>query len=96
MLKLDFFFVLAVEIIQVLDSIAWVRCASGNVLGTWHILFGIKYFLGTMYACVGWTGDLGDGLAFLICGGLAEGGRVDPLTYTTQGTMPKRYRGFLN
>ena len=31
MLKLDFFFVLAVEIIQVLDPIAWVRCASGNV-----------------------------------------------------------------
>ena len=27
-----FFFVLVVEIIQVLDSIAWVRCASGNVL----------------------------------------------------------------
>ena len=26
-----FFFVLAVEIIQFLDSIAWVRCASGNV-----------------------------------------------------------------
>ena len=29
-LKLDFLFVLAAEIIQVSDSIAWVRCASGN------------------------------------------------------------------
>ena len=28
---LEFVFVLAAEIIQVLDSIAWVRCASGNV-----------------------------------------------------------------
>ena len=27
-----FFLVLAEEIIQVLDSKAWVRCASGNVL----------------------------------------------------------------
>ena len=26
------FSILAAEIIQVLDSIAWVRCASGNVL----------------------------------------------------------------
>ena len=32
MLKLDFFFFLSAETIQVLDSIAWVRCASGNVL----------------------------------------------------------------
>ena len=32
MLKLEFVDVLAAEIIHVLDSIAWVRCASGNVL----------------------------------------------------------------
>ena len=31
MLKLEFVDVLAAEIIHVLDSIAWVRCASGNV-----------------------------------------------------------------
>ena len=31
---LEFVFVLAAEIIQVLDSIAWVRCASGNVTNT--------------------------------------------------------------
>ena len=30
--ELIFVFVLAAEIIKVLDSIAWVRCASGNVL----------------------------------------------------------------
>ena len=29
--ELIFVFVLAAEIIKVLDSIAWVRCASGNV-----------------------------------------------------------------
>ena len=27
--EIEFFLVLAAEIIQVLDSIAWVRCASG-------------------------------------------------------------------
>ena len=31
-MKLEFVFVLAAEIIQVLDSKAWARCASGNVL----------------------------------------------------------------
>ena len=30
--ELEFVFVLAAEIIQVSDSIAWVRCASGNSL----------------------------------------------------------------
>ena len=34
MLKLEFVDVLAAEIIHVLDSIAWVRCASGNVFAT--------------------------------------------------------------
>ena len=29
--KLEFAFVSVLEIIQVLDSISWVRCASGNV-----------------------------------------------------------------
>ena len=29
--ELEFVFVLAAEIIQVLNSISWVRCASGNV-----------------------------------------------------------------
>ena len=29
--KLEFAFVQLSEIIQVLDSISWVRCASGNV-----------------------------------------------------------------
>ena len=32
MLTLELVCVLAAEIIKVLDSIAWVRCASGNVL----------------------------------------------------------------
>ena len=30
--KLEFAFVSVLEIIQVLDSISWVRCASGNVI----------------------------------------------------------------
>ena len=33
-LKRKFVFILAAEIIQVLDSIPWVRCASGNVFST--------------------------------------------------------------
>ena len=44
-------FYLAGEITQVLDSIPWVRCASGNVFGKFHKamivfyvnLFGIQY-----------------------------------------------------
>ena len=40
MLTLEFVFVLAAEIIQVLDSIAWVRCASGNVFNpTLHLTY---------------------------------------------------------
>ena len=33
-MNIEFVFILAVEGTQVLDSIAWVRCASGNVFSS--------------------------------------------------------------
>ena len=64
------------------------------VLGTFCLVFSISY-VQCMHVLVG-QGILVMALLSWSVAAWQRGGRVDPLTYTTQGTMPKRYRGFLN